>query len=82
MVWVVDVSGVDEYLPVYPLMHFVGRNESGVWLPVIGANEVNRWIWPAFSWHRLPPLLLSYNKKSNLISCSYYLVKPAMHHVA
>lgn len=47
MVWVIDASGVDEYLPVNPLMHFVGGNESGVWLPVIGTDEVNRRIWPS-----------------------------------
>lgn len=46
MVWVIDASGVDEYLPVNPLMHFIGGNESGVGLPVIGADEVNRRVWP------------------------------------
>ena len=47
MVWVIDASGVDEYLPVNPLMHFVGGNDSGVWLPAFGVDEVNWRIWPA-----------------------------------
>jgi len=57
MIWVIDASGVDEYLPVNPLMHFVGGNDSGIWLPVIGPDEINRRIWPAdiYAGHASPP---------------------------
>ena len=47
MVRVMDAAGIAEDLAVYPLMHFIGGNEPGVWLPTLGVDEVNWRIWPA-----------------------------------
>lgn len=47
MIRVMDASGITDDLPVYPLMHFVGGDQFGVRLPVIGVDEVNWRIWPA-----------------------------------
>ncbi|EOY2721025.1 hypothetical protein ACP3BO_001188 [Citrobacter freundii] len=42
-----DASAIAEDLMAYPVMHFIGGNQSGVGLPVIRANEINWWKWPA-----------------------------------
>jgi hypothetical protein len=47
VVRVMDAAGIAEDLAVYPLMHFVGGDQPGVWLPVVGVDEVNWRIWPA-----------------------------------
>ena len=47
MVRVMDAAGITEDLAAYPLMHFIGGNEPGVWLPVVGGDEVNWRVWPA-----------------------------------
>ena len=47
VVWVMDASAIAEDLMAYPVMHFIGGNQSGVGLPVIRANEINWCKWPA-----------------------------------
>ncbi|CAM4065699.1 Uncharacterised protein [Enterobacter cloacae] len=47
MVRVMDAAGITEDLAAYPLMHFIGGNEPGVWLPVVGGDEVNWRVRPA-----------------------------------
>lgn len=47
MVWIVDVAGIAEDLAIYPLVHFGSGDKSGIGMPVLRANEVNRWVWPA-----------------------------------
>lgn len=46
MVRVANAAGITEDLAVYPLMHFVSGDQSGVWLPVVGGDKVNWRIWP------------------------------------
>lgn len=58
MVRVMDAAGIAEDLATYPLMHFIGGNEPGVWLPVVGGDEVNWRIWPSFH-----PYSLSFSLK-------------------
>lgn len=48
MVRVMDASGIAEDLPAYPLMHFSGGDQPGVWLPVVGVDEAN---WRKWSLH-------------------------------
>lgn len=45
VVRVMDASGIAEDLSAYPVMYFIGGDQSGVGLPVIGANEINWWVW-------------------------------------
>ena len=40
-----DASCITEDLSAYSVMHFIGGDQSGVGLPVIGANEINWWVW-------------------------------------
>ncbi|SAG83426.1 Uncharacterised protein [Enterobacter cloacae] len=42
-----DAAGIAQDLAIYPLMHFIGWDQSGVWLPVVGGDEVNWRVWPA-----------------------------------
>lgn len=53
MVRVMDAAGIAEDLAIYPLMHFVSGYQPGVWLPVVGGDEVN-WRVPGYVWLNPP----------------------------
>lgn len=57
MVRVMDVAGIAEDLPIYPLTHFAGRNEAGVWLPVVGVDEVSWRVWPSIHDIKFPIII-------------------------
>lgn len=63
VVWVMDASAIAEDLMAYPVMHFIGGNQSGVGLPVIRANEINWWKWPALVFVHLGLILFEMRKE-------------------
>lgn len=57
MVGVMDAAGIAQDLAIYALMHFVCGDQPGIWLPVVGVDEVSWRVWPSIHDIKFPIII-------------------------